>query len=393
MFTQANTSAVINNAINTLYYSYPIDYPDISWSVQCYDSINRMNFTDGNRTLGIALNRNSTAINIIFPTSVYQNSENQVKANITDLVTNLSVTFGTMSINLTKADSISIKENMTYDSAESLWLSGNHTFDVRGLWTLVLDYYGEDLFANSTNSSNVMVNVVPVGASSVAGGGGSGNCYYNWTCSEWAPAKCPGSGKQTRQCVNTGTCSGTSGKPLESQSCEYTSPIPKQLLDVKLSLENNTLSNSSDLVATVNFESFGKEPANISTTYRVFDKEGQVIYISHGQVIVYTEKMETVYFKDLKLPSGDYDLELEINYFNATEKFEQKFSVIESSLVTASAEALNIPGMVLIVIAALGMAGIIYKVRPPIDRANPPLEPPLPPPTETDETYPLPPLR
>jgi len=220
------------------------------------------------------------------------------------------------------------------------------------------------------------------------GGGGSGNCYYNWTCSDWTPAKCPASGKQTRQCVNTGTCLGTSGKPSESQNCEYISLIPKQLLDVVLSLENNTLSNSSDLVATVNFESFGKEPANISTTYRVFDEAGEVLYTSYGRVIVYTEKLETVYFKDLELPGGDYDLELEINYFNVTEKFKQEFSVIESSLVPASAEALNIPGMILIVVAALGIAGIIYMIRPPRGRA--PLEPSL---METEEAYPLPPLR
>jgi len=141
----------------------------------------------------------------------------------------------------------------------------------------------------------------------------------------------------------------------------------------------------------VNFESFGKEPADISTTYRVFDKEGQILYISHGQVIVYTDKLETVYFKDLS--SGDYDLELEINYFNVTEKFEQGFSVIESSLVPASAEALNIPGMVLIVIAALGIAGVIYMIRPPGDGGTPPRAQPLPPPMDNDETYPLPRMR
>ena len=335
MFTQANTSAVINNAINTLYYSYPIDYPNISWSVQCYDSINRMNFTDGNRTLGIALNRNSTAINMIFPTSVYQNSENQVKANITDLITNLSVTFGTMSINLTKADGTSLKENMTYDSAESLWLSGNHTFDVQGLWTLVLDYYGEDLFANSTNSSNVTVNVVPVGASSVAGGGGSGNCYYNWTCSEWTPAKCPGSGKQTRQCVNTGTCLGTLGKPLESQSCEYTSPIPKQLLDVKLTLESNRLIDSTKLTSLTTFQSFGKTPAEVNLTYTFLDSSGKQIYNETDQRTVYTELALQRKFGKLVLGAGNYSLVLVLQYVNVTEKFRQDFEVLPTEMQQA----------------------------------------------------------
>jgi len=392
MFTQANTSVIVNNSINVLNYSYLIDYKNISWAIQCYDTTNKMNFTQGNRTLEISLNRNITAITIVLSTSVYQNSENQARANVSDLVTNLSVAFGTMSVNLTKADGISIKENMTYDSNESLWLSGNHTFDVLGLWTLVFDYYGEDLFGNSTNSSNVTVNAVPAAVSSGGGSGGS-NCYYNWTCSDWTPANCPESGKQTRQCVNSGTCRGTVGKPLESQNCSYASPIPKQLLDVVLSLESNALSNSSDLVATVSFTSFGKEPADISTTYRVFDEKGQVLYTSHGQVIVYTNKLETVYFKDLELPAGDYDLELEIDYFNVTDRFEQEFKVIGSSLVPASAEALNIPGMILIIVAALGIAGVIYMLRPPIDREDPPRAQPISPPMDTDATYPFPPVR
>ena len=385
-----NSTALGNGTVNTITYAFASDN-SYTWGIGCWDQTME-NFTS-NRTLILNLTRNATAINIIFPTSVYQNSENRVKANVSDLVTNLSVTFGTMSINLTKADSTSIKENMTYDSNESLWLSGNHTFDALGLWTLVLDYYGEDLFGNSTNSSNVTVNAVPVTVSSVGGSGGGINCYYNWTCSGWAPANCPESGKQARQCVNAGTCRGTSGKPLESQNCSYASPIPKQLLDVVLSIENNALSNSSDLVGVVSFTSFGKEPADISTTYRVFDKEGRVLYTSRGQVIVYTNKLETIYFKDLELPAGDYNLELEINYFNVTDKFRQEFRVIGSSLVGASAEALNIPGMVLIIVAALGIAGVIYMLRPPGDGGSPPRAQPLPPPMDNDETYPLPRMR
>jgi len=329
--------------------------------------------------------------------------EVEAAPNITAFNANLTSGIDSLAVSFNGSASDINGENLTYtlffdESNRTLNVSGNisdvqtvlgnHTYGV-GSFTALLEVSDGQ---NQTNSTILIsVNATPAAAVTInaVSGGGSGNCYYNWTCSEWAPAKCPASGKQTRQCVNKGTCSGTSGKPSESQSCEYTSPIPKQLLDVELSLENNALSNSSDLVAVVNFESFGKEPANISTTYRVFDKAGEALYTSHGRVIVYTEKMETVYFKDLKLPGGDYDLELEINYFNVTEKFEQKFSVIESgSLVEASTEALNIPGMILVVIAALGLAGIIYRIRPPSGRA--PLEPSL---METEEAYPLPPLR
>jgi hypothetical protein len=326
-----NQTAIVNASANLISYTYPGDNV-IIWSIGCWDELSE-NFTS-NRTLILNLTRNATAINIIFPTSVYQNSENQVKANITDLITNLSVTFGTMSINLTKADSTSIKENMTYDSAESLWLSGNHTFDVQGLWTLVLDYYGEDLFANSANSSNVTVNVVPVAVSSVGGGGG-GNCYYNWTCSEWAPAKCPESGKQTRQCVNKGTCRGTSGKPSESQSCEYTSPIPKQLLDVKLTLESNRLIDSTKLTSLTTFQSFGKTPAEVNLTYTFLDSSGKQIYNETDQRTVYTELALQRKFGKLVLGAGNYSLVLVLQYVNVTEKFRQDFEVLPTEMQQA----------------------------------------------------------
>ncbi len=161
---QLNQTPVYNKSIMNITYTFVGD-GNYTWSISCWDQ-NSQNFT-ANRTLDISLMRNTTAIAIIFPVSITQNTENKVKANITDLMTNNTVTFGTMSINMTKADTTSLKENMTYDSSEGFWLSDYHVFDIQGAWVLTLDYFGEDLFANASNSSNIVVEVL-------AGGGGGG---------------------------------------------------------------------------------------------------------------------------------------------------------------------------------------------------------------------------
>ena len=167
------------------------------------------------------------------------------------------------------------------------------------------------------------------------GGGGSGNCYYNWTCSDWTPAKCPASGKQTRQCVNTGTCLGTLGKPLESQSCEYTSPIPKQLLDVKLTLESNRLIDSTKLTSLTTFQSFGKTPAEVNLTYTFLDSSGKQIYNETDQRTVYTELALQRKFGKLVLGAGNYSLVLVLQYVNVTEKFRQDFEVLPTEMQQA----------------------------------------------------------
>ncbi|MBI4163852.1 MAG: PGF-pre-PGF domain-containing protein [Candidatus Aenigmarchaeota archaeon] len=42
-------------------------------------------------------------------------------------------------------------------------------------------------------------------------------CTYKWECGDWSI--CSNQGKQTRTCLNKGTCTGVEGKPEETQSC------------------------------------------------------------------------------------------------------------------------------------------------------------------------------
>ena len=144
----------VNNSYYTINHTFSTN-GDFVWGMEAMDVNGNQVFSE-NRTI-LLEQINATAINIIFPSSVIQNSENRVKANITDLNSSLSVTFGTMSINLTKADGAVITENMTYNASEGLWLSNNHIFDVQGIWTISLKYYGGDLYENASNSTTINV--------------------------------------------------------------------------------------------------------------------------------------------------------------------------------------------------------------------------------------------
>lgn len=45
-------------------------------------------------------------------------------------------------------------------------------------------------------------------------------CVPDWDCSSWSD--CTSSGSQTRTCTDLNNCGVTSGKPSETQTCEYT---------------------------------------------------------------------------------------------------------------------------------------------------------------------------
>ena len=51
---------------------------------------------------------------------------------------------------------------------------------------------------------------------------GGGGCRYEWNCTNWI--ECLQSGKQTRNCINIGTCSDTYKFPEIEQNCSYVTP-------------------------------------------------------------------------------------------------------------------------------------------------------------------------
>jgi len=48
---------------------------------------------------------------------------------------------------------------------------------------------------------------------------GGGGCLYKWNCTDWG--ECSSSGKQTRDCVNVGTCLDRYRVPEMERDCDY----------------------------------------------------------------------------------------------------------------------------------------------------------------------------
>lgn len=53
----------------------------------------------------------------------------------------------------------------------------------------------------------------------IAERGSNGGCLYKWNCTSWG--ECLSSGKQTRNCINIGTCPDTYKFPEVEQNCIY----------------------------------------------------------------------------------------------------------------------------------------------------------------------------
>ena len=62
--------------------------------------------------------------------------------------------------------------------------------------------------------------------SSETGTTGRGGCSYKWNCTNWG--ECLPDGKQTRNCINIGTCSDAYKSLSIEQNCTYTAPEIKK---------------------------------------------------------------------------------------------------------------------------------------------------------------------
>ena len=87
----------------------------------------------------------------------------------------------------------------------------------------------ETSFFDNPNEAFIMSNSATTGGAvggTSGGTTGGGGCRYEWKCTNWS--ECLPSGKQTRICTNTGTCSDTYKSPETKQNCTYTAPEPKK---------------------------------------------------------------------------------------------------------------------------------------------------------------------
>ncbi len=149
------------------------------------------------------------------------------------------------------------------------------------------------------------------------------SCSYIWECGLWSA--CSSDGKQTRTCINKGTCKGNVGKPLEEINCSETS------FDMKVKLSNLNISENRSLkfniVLTPKKISEIKE---VQAIYIILDSnENEMFNFSKSYFIEgffnYGEILD-----NLELTPGEYTLKVYAMY-NGEKKSEdiQKFAIME----------------------------------------------------------------
>ena len=105
-------------------------------------------------------------------------------------------------------------------------------------------------------------------------------------------------------------------------------PIPTELFDIKMNLEETTLENSCDLRAIIIYESFGRVPTHIDLDYSIYNESGEKIYTKLDKIVVEIEEAQRIDFKDLKLGPGKYKFVLETTYnIDVHDDFTQFFIV------------------------------------------------------------------
>jgi hypothetical protein len=147
-----------------------------------------------------------------------------------------------------------------------------------------------------------------------------GYCEYIWDCTSWGICL---DGKQIRECKNTGTCSGTNGKPIEERICS------DALFDVILKFEDLELTENETLEFNISLiETKGIEKIDVQIRYTIIDGEGNEIF---NQIETRAIQGELTYEKEIvevKLIDGEYTLKVDILYGNLQRAFaEQKFKV------------------------------------------------------------------
>ncbi len=164
---QLNQTPVYNKSIMNITYAF-IGDGNYTWSISCWDQ-NSQNFT-ANRTLDISLTLNLTTLQVLSLGDIYAGDQRKLQTNVTDLSTNLTIGYGTMSFNYSKPDGTTANLNMTYNSSSLYWENSLY-FDSAGIWLVNYTYFGGNLLLGAVNATQLPIAVVPSGGGGPGGGG------------------------------------------------------------------------------------------------------------------------------------------------------------------------------------------------------------------------------
>ncbi|MEK6875598.1 MAG: PRC-barrel domain-containing protein [Nanoarchaeota archaeon] len=191
-----------------------------------------------------------------------------------------------------------------------------YTNSSTGAIASVIDYF--ELTAQTTT---------PSGGGSSGGGGTTiiEKCTYNWDCTPWSVCS---DGKQTRECKNTGTCTGNESKPIEEMQCS------KALFDIALKLKNIELTENKKLRFDVDLtEKIGTGKIDVYIKYSIIDKNNEEIFSQVETKAVQGNLSYEKEIEEIKLTNGGYILRVDIFYGYEQKAFaEQKIKIANGKI-------------------------------------------------------------
>jgi len=136
-----------------------------------------------------------------------------------------------------------------------------------------------------------------------------------------------------------------------------------ELLDVSFNLEKKVISDPSELLAFVNFESFGVVPSNVDLTFTIIDSDDNEVYRKVDRIVVVTEEFLEWDYENLNIPAGKYTAKMGINYGkNLFHEFSQDFRIRRKSLITGEVVGQIGEGIQTNILPILILLGIIVLV-------------------------------
>ena len=278
-----------------------------------------------------------------------------------------------LSINANGAQNVWVEITAPNSQTQTLTLVNGQTLNYLPVPSIV-GTYQVVFYANSSNgaiasvvdSFELIQQIIQQPSSTSGSGGGSSggiqSCTYNWDCTPWSLCS---DGKQTRTCVNIGTCIGTESKPVELNSCS------QSLFDISLDL-NDILVEDDKIRFVVDLEErFGLEEIDIHLKYSIINSDNFEVF-SQIETKAILGELSIGKEISLNLPDGDYILRVDVLYGNLQRAFaEQSFTFSRSKSITGFAfiDYINSRkatlSVILLIISLITLLGIYYYMRIP----------------------------
>ena len=213
-------------------------------------------------------------------------------------------------------------------SSQTLTLQNNNIiyYVAQSIGSYTVSFYANNSEGHLVSVVDNFEIVAPSSPPTSSGGGGGGgttrtSCTYRWECDSWSICA---NNTQTRVCTNSGSCTGSGGKPIEIRSCSA------QLLDVIAHLTTADIREGEPLHATIELiQKKDIDATDVQVLYVISDDTGREVFKQ-----IETRALKTVitfekFFDQVKLTPGKYTVRVSVLYgHNQEASAEQNFNVL-----------------------------------------------------------------